>query len=155
MDYLFFKWIHIVSATILFGTGLGSAFYLFVAVKSKDTHAIAFATFWVVIADWVFTTPAFIVQVISGWFLVRELGLEFDEPWLVASFILIAIAGACWLPVLWIQYQLRNIVMEAQSESAPLPQAFDKLFHWWVGLGIIAFISFLAIFYLMIAKPDI
>ncbi|MFC4269995.1 DUF2269 family protein [Sneathiella chungangensis] len=155
MDYLFIKWIHIVSATILFGTGLGSAFYLFVAVKSKNIDAITFATFWVVIADWIFTTPAFIIQIMSGWMLTRQLGFELNEPWLVASFILISITGACWLPVLWIQYQLRNTASEAQSRNTPLSHIFHKLFRWWISLGVIAFTSFLVIFYLMIAKPDI
>ncbi|MBL4907155.1 MAG: DUF2269 domain-containing protein [Sneathiella sp.] len=155
MDYLLFKWIHVVSATILFGTGLGSAFYLFVANRSGDVKAICFISRWVVIADWIFTTPAFLVQLVTGYFLIEFLGFDYTEPWLLASFGLIALAGASWLLVLWIQIQMRDLAHHANSTSEVLSHNYWRLERCWTLLGCVGFSAFVAIFYLMVAKPDL
>lgn len=155
MDMLVFKWIHILSATILFGTGLGSAFYLFVANRSGNIAVIGFATTWVVIADWIFTTPAFLVQIVTGLVLAMGFGYDLTEPWLVTSYLLIALAGACWLPVLWIQYRLRSLAQVSAQTDQRLPMEYWRLCKIWTGLGVIAFAAFIAIFYLMVIKPEL
>ena len=81
MDYLLLKWIHILSSTILFGTGIGSAFYMFMANRRKDIAGIYFATRHVVIADWIFTTPAVIIQFLTGVALAHTIGLPLFEGW--------------------------------------------------------------------------
>jgi uncharacterized membrane protein len=154
MDVLVYKWIHILAATILFGTGLGSAFYLFVANKSRNLAAIGFATRWVVIADWLFTTPAFLIQIVTGYILAARYGYELTEPWLIAAYLLILLAGFCWLPVLWIQYRLRNLARDSLRDSHVLPSEYWKLSRIWVGLGVIAFAAFVVIFYLMVFRPE-
>jgi uncharacterized membrane protein len=112
MDYLLLKWIHIVSSTILFGTGIGSAFFFFMANWRKDIAGMYFAARHVVIADWLFTTPAVIVQLISGIALVRMGGYAFSDFWIMGALVLYFFAGICWLPVvrcaIWPRLRLRH-----------------------------------------------
>ena len=153
MDDLWLKWIHILSATILFGTGIGSAFYLFMANRSKDIAAIRFALRHVVIADWIFTTPAIIVQLLSGIALAHSRGYPLFEGWLLAALLLFALAGICWLPVVWLQIAMRDLANQVQSPTEPLPKRYWHYARLWTALGAIAFPAVAAIFYLMIQKP--
>jgi uncharacterized membrane protein len=152
MDYQLLKWVHILSSTILFGAGVGSAFHLFAATLRRQVPGIATATRNVVLADWVLTTPAAILQPATGLWLVHKLGVPFSTPWVAWSLGLYAVAIACWLPVVWIQIRMRNVVAQAERAGAPLPAAYDRMFHRWVLLGIAAFFAFLLIFWLMVAK---
>src|SRR5262245_2203893 len=61
MEYLAVKWLHILSSTVLFGTGIGSAFYLLCVSLQRDSRTVCAVVRWVVVADWVFTTPAVVV----------------------------------------------------------------------------------------------
>src|SRR5688572_30414039 len=108
MEYLIVKWIHIVSSTVLFGTGLGSAFYMFVASRTKDPRVIAVIVKYVVIADWLFTAPTVFIQPLSGFYLAHIAGFALNNKWLVWSIELYLVAGAAWLPVVWMQIRMRR-----------------------------------------------
>ena len=153
MDYFIIKWIHILSATVIFGTGLGSAFYFFIANRSKDVAVIAFATRTVVIADWLFTTPAVIVQFASGWLLAESMGFRLSELWLVWAIGLYLFAGACWLPVVRMQIVMRDLAQVALINQQALPPAYWRLYRWWLALGALAFPAVVLVFWLMVSKP--
>ena len=153
MDYLLVKWIHIVSSTILFGTGIGSAFYLFMANRRKDIAAIVFATRHVVIADWAFTTPAVVVQLVTGLWLLHLSGYALTDAWVMAGLALYFFAGACWLPVVWMQIWMRDMAQAALDTNTPLPPRYWAMNRWWVALGSLAFPAVMIIFYLMVVKP--
>ena len=119
MDYLILKWIHIVSSTVLFGTGIGLAFFFFVAHLDSDLCTIRFATRLVVLGDFLFTTPAGIVQVLSSFSLARTLGMNFYEAWFLAAMVLFVFAGLCWLPVVRIQLLMRNMAQCRKSGRCP------------------------------------
>ncbi len=153
MDYLTLKWLHVLTSTVLFGTGIGSAFYLLVATLSRDVRFIAAVTRWVVVADWLFTATTAVLQPLTGLWLVRMAGMPLSQPWLAWSLGLYAFAIACWLPVVWIQLRLRDHANAAAAAGhAVLPRAYWRFFAAWVVLGFAAFFAFLAIFYLMVAK---
>lgn len=153
VDYNLLKLIHIVSSTILFGTGVGSAFYMFMANRSRDVASIHFAARHVVIADWVFTTPAVIVQLLTGLAMMHVVGFEFDMGWLFWGLVLYLFAGACWLPVVWMQIKMRDMARDAYENNTPLPNAYWKMSHLWVVLGSLAFPAVMVVFYLMVMKP--
>ncbi|MBI1275519.1 DUF2269 family protein [bacterium] len=153
MDYLWLKLIHILSATILFGTGIGSAFYMFMANRRKDIAGIYFATRHVVIADWLFTTPSVIIQFITGVALAHRLGLPLTDGWVFWALILYLFAGACWLPVVWMQIKMRDIAKASLETGAPLTDRYWKLDHWWTILGSMAFPAVVVIIGLMVIKP--
>lgn len=153
MDILVLKWVHIVSSTILFGTGIGSAFYMFTANRRGDIAVISFVTRHVVIADWVFTTPAIIVQLITGITLAHLNGYALSEPWIFWALVLYFFSGACLLPVVWIQIKMRDMAALAVVEQKALPDAYWRYDKWWVGLGAMAFPAVVAIFWLMVFKP--
>jgi len=153
MTYLVVKWLHVLSSTVLFGTGLGSAYYMFCASRTRDAHAAAVVVRYVVLADWLFTTTTIIVQPLTGLFLVRLAGFPLNSRWIVWSFVLYFIAGGCWLPVVWIQIRMRRLAEAAARSNAALPETYWQLFRWWVTLGIPAFIALVIVFWLMIAKP--
>ena len=152
MDYLVLKWVHVLSSTILFGAGVGSAFHLFAATLRRRSDGIATATRNVVLADWLLTTPTAILQPVTGVWLVHKMGVPFSTPWVAWSIGLYAVAIACWLPVVWIQIRMRRVAAEADASGSPVPRAYDRMFHQWVVLGFLAFFAFLLVFWLMVAK---
>ena len=152
MDYLLLKWVHILSSTILFGAGVGSAFHLFAASLRRRIGGVASSARNVVLADWLLTTPAAIVQPVTGIALAHQLGLPLSTPWVAWSLGLYAVAIACWLPVVVIQIRMRRVAEAAEGQGAPVPAAYDRLFRWWTVLGIAAFFAFLLIFWLMVGK---
>ena len=153
MEYLIVKWLHVVSSTLLFGTGLGSAFYLFFTNRSGDVRAIAIVCRRVVWADWLFTTPTAILQPATGLYLMHVAGMPFSLQWIAWSLALFALAGACWLPVVWMQIRMAEMAERAVQQGTALPALFWRYHRIWTALGVPAFIAFIAIFYLMVVKP--
>lgn len=153
MDYVTVKWLHILSSTFLFGTGIGSAFYLLFASVSRDVRAIAVVTRTVVLADWLFTTTTALLQPLTGFYLIRLAGFPVHSTWIRWSIILYVLALACWLPVVWIQIRMRAIARETVEKNVPLPMSYWRFFWTWVALGVPAFFAFVMVFYLMVAKP--
>ena len=152
MEYLLVKWLHVISSTLLFGTGIGSAFYLLLATLSRKAGPVATVSRYVVITDWLLTATTALFQPLTGFWMLHLAGMPWSTPWIVWSLWLYALSIACWLPVVWIQLRLRDVSAQAVAKDAPLPAAYWRLFAWWVGLGCVAFIAFLAIFFLMVTK---
>ena len=153
MDYLLLKWIHILSSTILFGTGIGSAFFMFMANRRKNVAEIYYVVRHVVLADWVFTTPAIILQFASGIGLVILGGHAITDLWIISAIALFIFVGACWLPVVWMQIKMRDMAKAAVENNTQLPPAYWQYDKWWITLGGLAFPCVLVIFYLMVLKP--
>ncbi len=152
-EYLLLKWIHIISATLLFGTGLGSAFYKWLTDRSGEIPAIAVTNRLVVTADWLITTPTVIIQPISGIWLLHVLGIPLDQGWVILTIILYAIAGFCWLPVVWLQIRMRDIAEHARQHDMKLGDQYQHLAELWFVLGIPAFSAMIVIYFLMVFKP--
>jgi uncharacterized membrane protein len=153
MDLLVVKYLHVLSSTFLFGTGVGSAFYLLATSWTRDAHTVAVVARYVVIADWIFTATTIVFQPTSGLYLAHRMGIPLTAPWLYWSIVLYVIAAACWLPVIWLQIKLRDIAAEAAARGEPLPRRYAGFLGAWAALGVPALLAFLAIFYLMTAKP--
>jgi uncharacterized membrane protein len=152
-EYQLAKLLHVVSSTLLFGTGLGTAFHFWRAHRSGDARVIAAAARSTVLADWLFTATAVFAQPLTGWWLMHQLHLPWTTPWIAASLALYAVAGLCWLPVVWLQIRLRDLASAADQAQQPLPAEYHRLFRLWFILGWPAFAAVLAIFVLMIARP--
>ena len=152
MLYLWLKTIHIISATLLFGTGLGSAFYLWRAHLTNNIHAIAFATKNVVMADWWFTTPAVIIQPLTGFWMAALVHYPLHATWIMLSLFLYFLTGACWIPVVWLQMKMCEMAKIAVNQNASLPRRYYQFYQIWFFLGWPAFTSVLCIFYLMVTK---
>jgi len=153
VEYLVVKWIHVISSTLLFGTGIGSAFYLLMASLRRDPSTAYFVARHVVIADWLFTSTSIVVQPLTGFYLVHLAGMPLASRWLTWSIVLYAVAGACWLPVVWLQMRLRDLARDAAAADVQLAPLYWTYFKMWVALGLPAFFALLAVFYLMVAKP--
>jgi uncharacterized membrane protein len=152
-EYAVAKWIHVLSSTVLFGTGIGSAYYMLVASLGRDPREVYAVVRHVVRADWLFTTPAVIVQPLTGLWLVHLAGFPWTQRWLWISVSLYFLAGACWVPVVWMQIRMREMARDATAERAALPARYFSFLRLWVALGVVAFLSLVAVFYLMVAKP--
>jgi uncharacterized membrane protein len=152
MEYQLVKWLHILSSTFLFGTGIGSAFYLLFASLQRDPSVIAFVARYVVIADWLFTATTIIVQPATGLYLAHLMQMPLGTFWLKWSIVLYVVAGLCWLPVIYLQIRMRDLATAAAADHIALPPQYWQHFRLWVVLGIPAFFAFIAIFYLMVAK---
>ena len=141
--------LHILGTVLIFGTGMGTAFFLLMAYRTADIDAIRVTARHVVIADWLFTMPAVVVQPITGVLLMHILGIRFDTAWFLAVAALYALTGLCWIPVVAIQYRLRDLASTAAS-YAELPAQFHRLMRWWIVLGVPAFTAVLLIVVLMV-----
>ncbi|NHZ82637.1 DUF2269 family protein [Massilia sp. CCM 8695] len=153
MDYLIVKWLHILSSTLLFGTGIGSAFYMLFTSLSRDVRAIAVVSRHVVLADWMFTTTTIIVQPVTGLYLIHLAGFPWTSTWILWSLGLYFFAGACWLPVVWMQLRMRDMAQLAARDGTELPALYWRYLRLWVLLGIPAFFALVIVFWLMVAKP--
>jgi uncharacterized membrane protein len=149
------RFIHVLGATVLFGTGLGIAFFMVMANRTRDPTKIAHVAGTVVVADTVFTATAVILQPITGAWLAREIGWPLSEGWIVLSLALYVVTGLFWLPVVAIQIRLRNLAHQAAADGRPLPQDYHRLYRIWFACGFPAFFAVLAIFWLMLTRPSI
>jgi uncharacterized membrane protein len=152
--YLLVKTVHIINATVLFGTGLGIAFFMFRGRLADGLQERFFAIRTTVLADCIFTAPAAVLQLATGVWLIWDGGLRWTDHWLLASYILYAVAAICWLPVVWIQIRLKQIVAASLLSGKPLPASYHRLFRVWFLLGWPAFTGLVAVFFLMVAKPS-
>lgn len=147
------KLLHILGSTVLFGTGIGIAFFMYASRFAKNLHEKYFAARMTVLADMIFTTPAVVLQPATGIWLVMNGGYGVHDLWLNVTYGLYAAAGLCWLPVVWIQLQLRGMLKTAIDTATDLPPRYAKLFRIWFALGWPAFVALVVIFALMVAKP--
>lgn len=151
--YLFIKTLHIISSTILFGTGIGIAFFMFRSHFANNPHEKLYAARNTVLADYLFTFPAVILQPLTGIALIHMIGYDWTDLWLMLTYGIYIIAGVCWLPVVWIQIQLKNMLTEAVENGTELPPRYYKLFKTWFLLGWPAFTGLVIVFFLMVIKP--
>jgi uncharacterized membrane protein len=153
--YFILKWLHVIGSTVLLGTGAGIAFFMTMAHRSGDVALIAGVTRIVVIADYLFTATAVVAQPVTGLMLARTAGYPLDTGWIVMSIGLYLFTGAFWLPVVWMQSRMRSLARAAAEAGAALPAEYHRLYRWWFAFGFPAFTAVLAIFWLMIARPEI
>lgn len=151
--YLIVKWIHVVSSTILFGFGAGTAWYFWNAHLTQDPAIIARVGRMVIQADWIFTGTSGIVQPVSGLMLINMAGYSLIEPWLLLSYGLYVLAFSCWFPVVWLQIRAQRLAQSALAENKPLGPEYHRTMWLWFALGLPAFFGLMGVFWLMIAKP--
>lgn len=153
MLYLWLKFIHILSSTILFGTGIGTACTMLYAHQTKNVAVIAATSRYVVLADWIFTGTSGFIQPLTGLWMVYLVGYTWTSLWILGSIIGYTIAACCWFPVVYLQIKMRDFAIEAEQNNTPLPSIYFRYFRYWFCLGWPAFISLIIVFYLMTSKP--
>jgi uncharacterized membrane protein len=151
--YPFIKWLHVIGAAVIVGTGLGTAFHFWLTMRREGPAAIAAAGRSTVLADWLFTMPAVILQPMTGLALASIAGYPLTQTWIVGAAALYVLTGACWIPVVFIQKRLRDLAEESARSGSALPPEFHRLARLWVALGWPAFIAMAATLWLMIARP--
>lgn len=147
------RWGHVIGACVLIGTGAGIAFFMVMAQRAKDARVIAHVAGTVVIADWLFTATAVVLQPVTGALLAMEIGWSLTEGWILASLALYVLVGALWLPVVWIQHRLRDLARAAVTSGVELPSEYHRLYRIWFIAGFPAFAAVLVIVWLMVARP--
>lgn len=156
MDWvIFLRWAHVIGACVLLGTGAGIAFFMVMAHRTKNPVLIAHTASIVVIADWLFTASAVVIQPITGYLLAQAIGWPMSEGWIVLSLALYVLIGAFWLPVVWMQARMRDLAAAAAKDGAPLPEDYHKLYRLWFAFGFPAFFAVLGIVWLMLARPSV
>ena len=153
--YLILKFLHVIGAAVLLGTGSGIAFFMVMAHLTGRAQAVADVARIVVIADFVFTATAVVAQPVTGVLLAWTAGYPLTEGWIVLSILLYLVTGAFWLPVVWMQMRMRDQAAQAAAAGSPLPAAYHRLYRLWFTFGFPAFGSVVGIFWLMIARPQI
>lgn len=155
MLYFLLKYVHVIGASVLLGTGSGIAFFMVMAHRTGDPVKIAGTARTVVTADFLFTTTAVVVQPITGVWLAYEVGYPLSEGWIVVSVLLYLLTGAFWVPVVFMQMRMRDLAEDAAAAGTAVPPAYHRLFWTWFAFGFPAFGAVLGIFWLMIARPEI
>ena len=154
MLYFVLKFLPVLGAAVLLGTGAGIAFFMLLAHFTGNAVVIAAVARIVVIADFLFTTTAVVAQPITGVWLAHSVGYSLLEGWILLSIILYVITGAFWLPVVWMQMRMRDLAVASARDRTPLPRAYHRLFWLWFAFGFPAFASVVIIFWLMIVRPN-
>ena len=149
------RWLHVIGATVLLGTGAGIAFFMVMAHRTRQPALIAHVAATVVVADVLFTATAVVAQPVTGFGLAYLVGWPLTEGWLLLSLGLYVLTGTFWLPVVWIQLRMRDLARASADEELPLPERYDRLFRIWFACGVPAFLAVLAIVWLMVAKPSL
>ena len=155
MSYLVLRYLHVLGAIIILGTGTGIAFFMVMAHRSGDAAHIARTAAVVVLADVLFTATAVIVQPVTGALLLNETGRSFAQGWVLLSLALYAVAGLFWLPVVWMQTRMRDLARAAADSQHALPARYHRLYRLWFWFGFPGFGAVLAILWLMIARPSL
>ncbi len=156
MDYeLVLRWLHVIGACVLLGTGAGIALFMVMAERTGKPALIAHVASTVVVADALFTATAVIIQPVTGYLLARSAGWPLTEGWIVLSIVLYVLTGVFWLPVVWIQIRLRDMARRAEADGTALSDHFHQLYRIWFAFGFPAFAAVLAIVWLMLARPTI
>lgn len=153
--YYIFKYLHVLGAIIIIGAGTGIAFFMLMAHRSGDTAFIARTATTVVVADAIFTASAVVLQPITGGALMMLTSTGFSEQWLATSLVLYAVAGLFWIPVVFMQMEMRDLARGAAAANAALPPRYFVLYRRWFLFGIPGFGSVMTILWLMIAKPQL
>lgn len=155
MLYFLLKFLHVIGASVLLGTGAGIAFFMLLAHRTGTAATVAAVARIVVVADFVFTATAVVAQPLTGGALAWQAGYSLSEGWIVLSIALYIFTGMFWLPVVWMQMEMRKLALQAAAAGAPLPPRYHRLFWLWFAFGFPAFAAVLGIFWLMIARPAI
>ena len=155
MVYAALLFVHVIGAAVLLGTGAGIAFFMLMAHRTGDAKIVAAVTRIVVIADFLFTASAVVVQPVTGVLLARIIGYPLSSGWIVLSIVLYLVTGAFWLPVVWMQVRMRKLARNAARAGAALPAAYHRLFRVWFAFGLPGFGSVMLIIWLMVAKPSV
>lgn len=154
--YTLWKTAHVISAAVLFGTGLGIAFFAWFGyrrtLKVGEIDGLRSVLRLTVIADACFTAPAVVLQFVSGLALMHLNSWPLTSTWSITVLVLFALVGALWLPVVAIQISMSREAHRATSVS-DLSARFHRRFIVWFLLGVPAFVTVIVIFYLMVAKP--
>ncbi len=153
MTVLVLKYLHVLGAIVLIGTGAGIAFFMVMAHATGHPLKIAGVARTVVTADFLFTATAVVAQPITGIWLAYEMGHDLRQGWIVASIALYILIGLFWLPVVVMQIRMRDIAEAAAASHGPLPPRYFRLFWIWFACGFPAFGAILVILWLMIARP--
>lgn len=151
--YFILKVVHVVSAVVLAGTGFGIAFFKWIVDRTGNTSAIRVISEKVVLADWIFTLPAIIVQAATGLALAHIVGYPLTHGWLLYAIGLFCVAGLCWVPVVRLQLRMRDLARVSEAQGKPLGEQYSRYARLWFWLGVPAFASVIAIFWLMVRKP--
>jgi uncharacterized membrane protein len=151
--YFFLKFLHLIGTAVLLGTGAGIAFFLLLAHRTGKAEVVAAVARIVVIADFLFTATAVVVQPVTGVLLAVEIGFSLHEGWIALSILLYLVTGAFWIPVVFMQIRMRDLAEAAARNGRALPAEYHRLFRRWFAFGFPAFGAVLAIIWLMIAKP--
>lgn len=151
--YLLVKFFHVLGAIVILGTGTGIAFFMLMAHCTNDAAFIARTASVVVIADAIFTLSAVMLQPLTGGLLMMLSATPITEGWLLASLALYVFAGLFWIPVIFMQIEMRDLARKAAEQRAALPERYFILFRRWFAFGFPGFGATMTILWLMIAKP--
>lgn len=152
--FLALKYLHVVGAIVLLGTGAGIAFFMVLAHRTGNPLVVAEVARMVVVADFIFTTTAVVAQPVTGVALTWYVGYSLWDGWILLSIVLYLFTGAFWVPVVFMQMRMRDLAWQAVREGRPLPDAYHRLYRTWLAFGFPAFFAVAAIVWLMIARPQ-
>lgn len=156
MDWVdLIRFAHVLGACVLIGTGSGIAFFMLMAHRTANPAFIANTAAVVVVADMIFTATAALAQPITGYLLMREIGWNFADGWLAISLALYILIGIFWLPVVYIQAQMRNEARASVEQHIALSPRYHRLYRIWFACGVPAFTAIVILLWLMLNRPFI
>ena len=146
--------LHILGAMVLFGSGLGIAFFMVAASRSGNVALIAGTARIVVIADIALMATAFVLQPITGLGMAHIAHIHLWQSWIAISLGLYAVIGLLWLPGFWLRLQMREMAATALAAGTPLPERYRQFMRLWYWCGAPGFVAIITILYFMVTQPE-
>lgn len=151
---LIVKFVHVLAAAAMYGTWLGAACFMAMALRSANPSVAALVAQFSVRIELFVVAPALALQPIAGFPLAWAIGLSpLNEFWIVVSLVLYVAVVVLWIVALRIEIRVRDIAREAALERKPLSAAYPRLVRIWLALAGIIFVSFTALMLLMVWQP--
>jgi len=148
------KFIHVLAAGTMFGTWLSIAIFMALAHRSHNPSVVALTARFVVSVERTVMAAAIVLLPLSGFPLATAVGLSpSDEFWIAIAVAIYVVVVLCWLGAVFIEFRVRNMTREAALNTAPLPQAYARLFRFWCLLTVPILVGMMALFAVMIWQP--
>ena len=154
MGYTYYKLIHLLAVVIFLGNIITGLFWMRIAVKTSDLKIINFTMRTIIKLDRYFTIPGVIIITTFGIFAAVYGHFPLlHTGWILWSIILFTISGLAFgMKVAPLQKRIHNLTLNKELSTEFDWKHFKQIYYEWDIWGLIALLTPMASFIMMILK---
>ena len=148
--------VHIVAATLFFANAVIGILWEYRSLASRRPAVILYTYDTVAWLDARFSSPMIVITVIAGIMMSTILGDMWQIGWLSLAFLLFVVSGVVWVGVdIPTQYRIKKLIAEVDPGAEALPRELMRLLTLRLWISMAGVIPLVAVFVLMVYKPEI